>query len=77
MKFLLVILATFIGFIGILTDDCKKICLAFNCTCKLFYLPMDTENATLLADWSNMEHTPVLYSAQNFSVFIIVINLGK
>lgn len=74
-KFVPVILMVLFGFVGVLADNCLQFCAAVNCTCKLFHLPMDLENGTLIS-LGYTEHKVVLSSAQNLAVFILVLNVA-
>ncbi|KAK9754703.1 hypothetical protein QE152_g1175 [Popillia japonica] len=70
-KFLILIIVIILTFAGTLSGYCADFCTIKNCTCILFYLP-NFENATNINNnWTDLEHSYTLLSAQNFTVVII------
>lgn len=76
-KFLILIIVIILTFAGTLSGYCADFCTIKNCTCILFYLP-NFENATNINNnWTDLEHSYTLLSAQNFTVVIITSHFCK
>ncbi|XP_017785001.1 PREDICTED: transmembrane protein 94 isoform X2 [Nicrophorus vespilloides] len=73
-KFLPAIFIVLVTFASSLASYCLDLCSKQNCSCILFYLPMEQQNSTVIGGWMDTEHSVTLQHSQNFVVFLILLH---